>query len=140
MSSVNKLGPDFTKGMPNFRSGYTTNLVMNYTRGTSPSPADGDVFQSFGAPLNPSSGDFVYDCSRSRWNIRHIVPNWRFTGSTVTGGVIREGTAHQVDRIGILPPVNRHHRRTARALSLPGPRLDHVWTAHFTTVQRPDHT
>ena len=54
--------------------------------------------------------------------------------------VMREGTAHQVDRIGILPPVDRHHRRTARALSLQGPRLDHFWAAHFTTVQRPDHT
>ena len=52
-------------------------------------------------------------------------------------GVMRQGTAHQVDRIGILPPVDRHHRRTARALSLPGPRLDHVWTAHFTQSSAP---
>ena len=54
--------------------------------------------------------------------------------------VMREGTAHQVDRIGILPPVDRHHRTTARALSLPRQRLDHIWAAHFTTAQCPDHT
>ena len=52
---------------------------------------------------------------------------------------MREGTAHQVDRIEIFSPVDRHHRRNVRALSLSGPRLDHVWAAHFTIFQRSDH-